>query len=163
MQSGESKQTSSWWCHLKVENERSWAPAKDVRVLILRLEIPDSSGNFQLEYSGEPAPLQWAFQGFKPLTPTIGPSDRVDLCSVTKNPDNAAGPHAFKLHPLYRSNSLQADWDGACRIAIIVQARALNAVSKPLRVELAWDGKWSDEVGQMKRHLTWSIKELERL
>ena len=40
----ETENTLSWWCNLLVENLRSWSPARDLRVQILSLATPDSSG-----------------------------------------------------------------------------------------------------------------------
>ncbi|HWN51971.1 MAG TPA: hypothetical protein VNO18_19510, partial [Xanthobacteraceae bacterium] len=31
------------WYHLCVENKRRWSPAKDVRLLLLKLEFPDGT------------------------------------------------------------------------------------------------------------------------
>jgi hypothetical protein len=36
---------------------------------------------------------------------------------------------------------------------IKVQAIADNAESKPLHIEIAWDGQWSEDTRQMQQHL----------
>ena len=154
---GVTETSLSWWCHLLVENLRPWSPAQDVRVQILRLESPDSSGQFRLDWAGEGIQLRWAHQGFKPTALAIGPADVVDLFSVQKA-SQLGGPMKFNLHPLFRSFDLRADWTEACKIAVVVQAKALVGESKPLRIEIAWDGKWSDEATDMKRHVTWSAQ-----
>ena len=124
---------------------------------ILSLAKPDSGGLFQVDWAGHGIPLCWSHQLYKPTTLTIPPSDEVDLFSVQKESD-LGGPHTFKLHPLFRSFNLQADWTEPCKIAIVVQAKSLDGDSPPLRLEISWDGKWSDDAAQMKRHLTWEVK-----
>jgi len=153
----ETENTSSWWCNLLVENLRSWSPARDVRVQILSLATPDSSGRFRPDWEGHGVPLSWSFQQFKAATLTIPPSDEVNLFSVQKA-SRLGGPHTFKLHPLFRSFDLQADWTEPCKIAVVVQAKSPDGDSLPLRLEVSWDGKWSDDAAQMKRHLTWVVK-----
>jgi hypothetical protein len=129
----------------------------DVRVQILSLSKPDSGGQFQLDWAGEDIPLCWSHQRYKPRALTIPPSDVVDLFSIQKE-SHLGGPHTFKLHPLFRSFALQADWTEPFSIAIVVQAKSTNGESAPMRVEISWDGNWSDNPGQMKRHLTWALE-----
>ena len=149
---GTQELTDSRWYHVRVENARRSSPATGVRVLILRLEEPDSAGFFQVKWAGE-APLNWSHQGFKPLTPTIGSPDEVDLCSVRRNPSNPGGPHVLELHPLFRSFSLNTQWSSPCKLAVLVQARSVEVDSNTLRVEISWDGQWSDDATQMRHHL----------
>lgn len=144
--------TLSRWCHIRVENARRWTPARDVRVLLQRLEEADSAGTFQVSWIGE-VPLAWSHQGFKSLALLIGGPEEADLCSVTKNATNPIGPHSLELHPLFRSFTLRAKWESACKFAVILQARGVEYDSNILRVEIAWDGKWSDDAAQMTRHL----------
>ena len=55
-------------------------------------------------------------------------------------------------------STFNADWTEPCKIAVVVQAKSLDGDSLPLRLEISWDGKWSDDAAQMKRHLTWVAK-----
>jgi hypothetical protein len=142
--------TLSRWCHIRVENRRRWAPVTDVRVLLQRLERADAAGQLQTSWMGE-VPLRWSHQSFKPPAIAIGRPEEADLISVTKNP--SSGPHILQLHPLFRSHSLQATWNSACKLAVTLQARGVEGDSNTLRVEIIWDGQWSDDAEQMKRQL----------
>jgi hypothetical protein len=137
----DTENTFSWWCHLLVENLRSWSPALDLRVRILSLATPDSRGQFQLDWAGHGIPLCWFHQQFKPASLTIPPSDVVDLFSVQKA-SRLGGPHTFKLHPLFRSFDLQADWTESCKITVVVQAKSLDGDSLLLRFGniVGWEG-----------------------
>jgi hypothetical protein len=39
------------------------------------------------------------------------------------------------------------------RLFLTLQARGVEAESNSLRLEISWDGKWSDAEAEMKRHL----------
>src|SRR5262245_32447925 len=103
---------------------------------------------FQIIWQGE-VPLVWSHQAFQPITQTFGPPYEADLCCVVKNANSPSGPHEFKLSPLFRSFRRRADWNSACKIAVLVQARATEGDSNALRVEIAWDGQWSDDSVEM--------------
>lgn len=150
-------ETLSWWCHLLVENERSWSPARELRVQLMSLATPDSRGDFQRDWFGEGIQLCWSHQQFKPATLTIPPTNVVDLFSIHKA-SPLEGRTTLKLHPLFRSLDLPADWIEPCKLAIVVQAKSLDGNSEPLHLEISWDGKWSDDAAKMKRHLTWVVK-----
>ena len=81
----------------------------------------------------------------------------MDLFSVQKA-SRLGGPHTFKLHPLFLSFDLQADWTEPCKITVVVQAKSLDGDSLPLRFGniVGWEG--SDDAAQMKRRLTWVVK-----
>jgi len=150
---GGTTHTYSRWYHICVENKRRWIPEKDVRVFLESVEEPNSSGAFQAVWLGD-VPLRWAHQTFKPFALTIGAPDIANLCSVTKNQANADGPHWLELHPLFAPFALKVRWEGACKLALTLQARSLAGDSRRLRVEICWDGEWADDAAQMKRHLT---------
>ena len=152
-QGGPKMETDSRWYHVRVENQRRWSPAREVRLLLLRYDEPDSVGQFQTTWTGA-IPLRWEHQEIKNLAPTIGPPDNGDLCSVTKLPASTGHPHRLELHPLIRAISIPAKWESPCRLAVTLQARSLEAGSSNLlRVEIAWDGQWHDDATQMSRHL----------
>jgi hypothetical protein len=103
--------TLSRWCHIVVENLRRWVPARDVRILLQRVEQGNAQGAFDVLWQGE-VPLQWSHQTMKPAAMTIGAPEFADLCSIFKDP---AGRHRLELHPLFRSYSLETEWEGACK------------------------------------------------
>ena len=59
----------------------------------------------------------------------------------------------LELHPLITPFALDARRTAACQLIVTLQARGVEADSKPLRVKIAWDGKWSDDADEMARHM----------
>jgi hypothetical protein len=146
---GAAIDTFSRWYHVRVENKRRWSPATDVRLLLLRLEQHDASGQYQTTWVGE-IPLQWSNPQITPLTPTIGPAYDCDLCSVLKHP---SGQHALSLHPIIQPFNLPTHWQTSNQVALTLQARCLETDSTTFRVEIAWNGQWADDTAQMAKHL----------
>jgi hypothetical protein len=142
-------ETFSRWYHLRVENERRWSPAKDVRLLLLRLEQRDAAEEYRTTWAGE-LPLRWSNQQITPLTPTIGPGYDCDLCSVLKHP---SGRHVLSLYPLIQPFNLPSSWQDEVRFILTLQARGIDAYSEVFRVEIAWNGKWADDTIEMAKHL----------
>jgi hypothetical protein len=146
---GAAIDTFSRWYHVRVANKRRWSPATDVRLLLLQLEQHDAAGQYQTTWVGE-IPLQWSNPQIMPLTPTIGPAYDCVLCSVLKHPTD---PHTLSLHPIIQPFNLPTRWQTPTQVALTLQARSLDSDSNMLRVEIAWDGKWADDTGQMAKHL----------
>jgi len=145
--------TQSRWCHVHVENtRRRFSPATDVQVFLLSVEEPDAAGTFQLRWAAEPVPLAWSHQKYKPATFRIGVPRQADLCSVVQHPTD--GTHFLLLAPLFQPFALPVRWETGCKLALTVQARGVEADSNKLRVEVAWNGEWSDDPRTMRRHLT---------
>jgi hypothetical protein len=151
--------TKSRWYHIRVENERRLSPATDVRLLLLKFEDLNAAGQFFVLWVGE-APLQWRHQQVKPLTPTIGPQEFSDLCSVVQK--SSSGSPGLALHPLIRGLDLTTKWHSSRTFAITLQARSIETDSNRLRVEIAWDGEWADDSDAMGRHLVIKTKSYPR-
>ena len=62
---------------------------------------------------------------------------------------------SLSLVPLFMPNNLRpyADWKGACRLILSLEARSNQIDSELVRIELCWDGIWADGEGEMKEHL----------
>ncbi len=151
-QSGEEDLRLSVYFHARVSNtRRRWAPAHHVQVFIIRQELPDASGSYQTVWASE-VPVEWDFQKVKPLQMTIGYAQDVPVCSIVKEKWVA-------IHPLIKPYSLIRRWREPFKTAITFVAKSEEVDSEPLRIEIAWDGHWSDDVNQLTRqHLT--VKEL---
>ena len=68
--------------HLRVSNERrKLSPAKDVRVMLLRVEEPGPGGALQITWTGE-MQMRWRNQQLYPLAREIGSEADCDLCTV---------------------------------------------------------------------------------
>jgi hypothetical protein len=129
---------------IKVENIRQWAPAKNVRVILTRLSKPAADGTFLPQaFSG---PLQLTWQWVFPQYPTVGPAEVCTFGSLIQG-------KRFTLSPYVTPNNFTGYLDPNQRMLIEVKAVADNGESKPLNIEIAWDGCWSDDARTMQSHL----------
>lgn len=148
---GNTRRGKGRWYHARVSNEHRWSPATQVQVFLLRVEDRDAAGEFKVTWLGE-IPIRWSHQEIKPLVRTIGHADDCDLCSVVED-------KWIEVHPLIVPHRFHARREGPCEIITTFQARGVEAYSNLLRVRIAWDGKWSDDAGEMSRHMV--VKEVD--
>jgi hypothetical protein len=146
---GKEIDTVGRWYRLRVENKRRWSPAKDVRMLLLRLEQPDAAGNYRTHWVGE-IPLVWTNQQVVPLTPTIGAPHECDFCSLVKHSN---GRHTLSLCPLIQPFNLPLSWQEGVRYRLTLQARGVESDSNVFRVEISWDSQWADDTIDMANQL----------
>jgi len=133
--------------HLGVRNERQSAPARNVRVVLTGLARPRADQSFaKLPLSG-PLQLQWQFANMSPQYPVIGPDHTCDLGHVEDD-------SGFSLATYVTPNNFQGAIRGNERMRVEIRALADNGESKPLFLEIAWNGQWSDDTVEMRRHLT---------
>jgi hypothetical protein len=71
------------------------------------------------------------------------------LCSVLKHP---SGRHTLSIHPLIQPFNLPSSWQDEVRFILTLQARGVDADSEVFRVEISWDGQWSDDTEEMAKH-----------
>jgi hypothetical protein len=143
------RQEPARYYHLLVSNARRWSPAKQVQVMLMRLEEPGPDGTLQPRWTGD-VPLRWRHQEVFPIARTIGSEASVDICNVT-------GDRSLHLLPVITPNNLNVVWRGACVVVVTVQARGAEGDSPPLRLRISWDGQWDAGAQEMQRHL--SIRE----
>jgi hypothetical protein len=91
--------------------------------------------------------LQWQFAIASPQLPTIGPYHTCDLGHVE-------GDSGFSLAVYVMPHNFQGAIRRNERMRVEIRALADNGESKPLLLEIAWDGQWSDDTVEMRRHLT---------
>jgi len=142
--------------HIHVRNTRQWSPAKNVRIVVQSLMRKGADGTFFPEYLILPLQLCWVFPNSHELLPTIGPEDRCDLGWLEQTPPPSAGPKTieqFKLSTYITPNNFRGFVRANESIRVIVIALSENAESKPLLVEISWDGVWSPDREEMERHL----------
>lgn len=142
---GTQRETVGRWYHGRVKNGRRWSPAAEVQVFLLRVEEPDATDEYKLTWDGE-MPIRWAHQEIHPLARTIGYAADCDLCSVIKDKWVA-------LHPLIEPLQLTVRHRGACNLIATFQARGVQGDSNKLRLQIAWNGNWSDDSEEMARHM----------
>lgn len=132
--------------HLQVSNSRRWSPAHEVQVVLLRLEEPAPQGGWKVEWTGA-IPLGWRHQQLYSTSRTVGALADVDLCSVIKN-------KWLALHPLITPFNLKVQRREPCVLCLTIQAQSSECDSRPIRVKVAWDGKWHDGAQEMIGHLS---------
>jgi hypothetical protein len=142
---GNTHLVPSRWYHIDVDNRRrALAPAAGVQVFLQRLEVFDAAvGQYRVSWFGE-MPLRWKTQEVKPIALTIGRPDGCDLFSISKD-----DPPVLELKPLTLVFALQIRWREACRLRLTLQARGVEADSNVLRIEISWNGRWSDDPTQL--------------
>src|SRR6267143_1148957 len=98
--------------HVAVGNGRRWAPARNVRVFLRRLERPGPDGNWQPAMASTLIPLTWQFPQFVPESvTTVGPDRLCDFGAVTKQ-----GVPLFRLTPEFEPNNFRGTLVGGERL-----------------------------------------------
>ena len=137
--------------HLIVTNDRKWSPAQNVRVLLTKILQPAADGSWVDRSFSGPLQLTWQFPQFHVRFPFIGPDDVSDLGYIPKG-------QKFSLSPYVVPNNFNGFVEGNQSIRVEIIAVADNGQSRPILIEIAWNGNWSDEAGEMSRHLV--VKEV---
>jgi hypothetical protein len=151
-----ANQTQAYFFHLKIRNRRLWSPAKDVRVLLERIARRGPDGSFFAEALVYPLPLAWTPSELGDFQRTITDTETCDLGFLDQNADR------FRLSTLIIPNKLQGWVRAGEAIHIRIVASGQNATSsKPLFLEIAWDGVWTTDRDEMQKHLV--VKEITAL
>jgi hypothetical protein len=142
-------QTSGFWYFVRVENSTRWNPVTDVYIFLLAVEQENAAGELTPVWSGRQA-LHWR-QDDSLQPKKIGYSSESDLCHILENPSQV------KLGLLVANQMSPEIFTDKFRIAVTLQARGVEADSKPLRIKISWDGKWSADKDEMKKlHLVFN-------
>jgi hypothetical protein len=111
----------------------------------MSLEITGPNQRPQIAGVG-PLPLAWKFAQLHPLARTVGDDAIADLFFVLEGK-----PLEFIL-PLV-PNNFPYKQDPPFKLWVTVQARAIEGNSKPLRLEIAWNGRWDLGEVEMRQNL----------
>lgn len=141
----------SRYYHLRVWNERRASPAHNVRVVIKSLYRPKADGIMSQTTLSGPLQLAWQFQGSNPQFQTIGAESTCDLGYLRK------GEH-FQLSALFRNISFDPTVKEGQKLIVGLIALSDEGESNELKLEIAWDGIWSDDSDEIVNHLV--IKQL---
>ena len=149
---GSVRDTAGRWYHVTVTNSRRWSPANGTEVYLTQVQNQDAAGRFVNSWVGN-IPLRWrdgAALGKSALI--LGPSAEADLCYAIR----AVEPERTKwveLCPLMTPSNLPIRYSESFIIIVTLQARSVESDSNVLQVQIAWDGKWSEDDGEMAKHL----------
>ncbi|MBZ5698972.1 MAG: hypothetical protein LAN18_10555 [Acidobacteriia bacterium] len=138
--------------HLCVTNERSWSPARDLSVHLMRIDQPGPDDKFQIKWSGD-VPICCRDQQIYPLKQTIGSPIEYDICCVGKN------PCVLRILPIIAPNNLTTQWTGPVKINLLLQVKCSENSSARASVQISWDGTWDDGDAEMKKHFKIKVSE----
>ena len=136
----------SRYYHLRVFNERRVAPAHNVRVVIQNIYRPKADGTMCLSPLSGQIQLAWQYQASNPQFQTIGAESSCDLGHLRQN-------ESFKLSALYKSISFDDTVKAGEKIVLDLLALSNETESDIFRIEISWDGQWSDDSDEMVNHL----------
>jgi len=146
----------TYFFHLKVRNRRLWSPAKDVRVLLERIARRGPDGSFFAEPLVYPLPLAWTPSELGDFQRTIADTETCDLGFLDQKPE------AFRLSVIIAPGNFKGYVLADSAIHVRIVASGQNATSsKPLFLEIAWDGHWIADREEMRKHLV--VKEIDAL
>jgi len=133
--------------HLRVINPRRNSPAHNVRVVLTGVGRPSADGQLVPQRLSGPIQLGWQHQYARPQFQTIGPQSICDLGYVVEG----GNFHISTLFP--PPNNVDGVVRPGEKVQLEIVAVADEVESKPLRVEIAWNGKWSEDCGTMAGNL----------
>jgi hypothetical protein len=151
-----TNQTHAYFFHLKIRNRRLWSPAKDVRVLLERIARRRPDGSFFVEPLVYALPMTWTPSEMGEVQRTVAETEMCDLGSLDENSDR------FILSAFIRPSNFKG-WvlrNDAIHIRIVASGQNATS-SKPLSLEIAWDGVWPADDEEIQKHLV--IKEIAAL
>lgn len=136
--------------HLLVINTRR-APAHNVQVFLTKIFRSAADGSLVDRSFSGPLQLTWQFPENNPQSLLIGPKRVCDLGRIIRG-------QPFELMLYFTPNSFDKNVAANQKIQVELLAVAGNGESKPTRIEIAWDGNWSDDTIEMSRNLV--VKEI---
>lgn len=137
--------------HLRVLNNRSWAPAHGVRVLFVGLLRRDQSGIFHREPINVRQQLTWAPAEFSGITPVIIRDHVLDLGCLTQD--------GFRITTYATPNNFRGTVGAHEAIRVELQIVADDYYSDRVYVyEIAWDGVWAADLSVLAQHV--SVQEI---
>jgi hypothetical protein len=92
----------------------------------------------------------------------IGPEVDFTLCAVYReDPQHRA--QYFMLHPVVKATDMPFYFDQPFKIALVLQAQSIETEPNLLRVEIIWNGQWSDDTERMSRNLDFDHRSVTTL
>lgn len=141
----------SRYYHLRVWNERRASPAQNVRVVIKALYRPSADGTMSQTPLSGPLQLAWQFQGSNPQFQTIGAESTCDLGFLRRG-------EPFILSTLFRHISFDPAVQQRQKAIVVLVALSDEGESNELKLEIAWDGVWSEDSDEIVKHMV--VKQL---
>lgn len=134
-----------YYYHLRISNDRKGTIAKNVRVLISSIEWGPQNGRREKLVSFD-TQLEWKNSARVPQFLSIGPDA---LCDLGYLPQVGGFRFAVPLKPNNFPDAIGPNESAKLEI----MAAADNAQSRPIIVEILWDGEWPKNKEDAKNHL----------
>jgi hypothetical protein len=132
---------------LRVTNGRSWAPARNTRVVLRSVHKPAANGALvPFPVSG---PLQLTWQWLVPQYPTLGAGE--ETCTFAHLIQGEPRLAISVYNPV--PNNFPGFLGANERMVIEVAAVCDVAESPPLFLEISWNGRWSDDTSEMRTNV----------
>lgn len=144
-------QTVSRWYHVRVTNNRRMSRARDTQACLIAIELPNAAGGDVRQPTGS-IPLKVKLEGVVRPGRIVGPAVEWDLCSVFKEMQAGAQNPFVQLHPIIAPTNIPTQMQGPFSMVLVLQAQSVEVDSRVLRLQLVWDGVWSDDTDQMSNH-----------
>jgi len=144
----EQIETVSRWYHVQVRNKRRFARARDAQVCLVAVEEQNAAGEYVPRTTGA-IPLAPRHAGVAAPSRVLGSPIQWDLCALYR--DLGEGP-VFRLTTVIAPADITVVSRQAFKMVVHLQARTIEVDTKVLRLELSWNGKWSDDTSEMKNH-----------
>lgn len=139
--------------HLEVINPKK-LQAKNVIVLLNRIE-EEWQGGKRVLWNGE-VPLRWIYtEAYQKLWWDILDSHKCDLITI--------GEDGLSIMTLFKPTDFKGTWRDACSLFLTVVAKSDETVSKPMVVHIIWDGRFQDNIEEMRDHLKIELEEFKAI
>jgi hypothetical protein len=137
--------------HIRVQNVVRWPAAKDVRLFLTRIDDLDQEGSRTRTWQVD-LPMSAKNEDLFPARKIVGPPLDFEVISV----DCEGWMH---LHTLFNNFQTPQHLRAPVRRRLFFEARCDEQVSRPIGLEVQWDGKWFEDWNELKQHLL--VKQVE--
>lgn len=138
--------SSSRYYHMRVTNERRAVKANNVRVVLTEVSRSSADQSIRPNVLSGPIQLEWQHGHSLPQFPALGPPLNCVLGRIVKG-------QAFRLLTLFDVSYLNLTASKDKKLIIEAIALSDETESNSVRVEIDWDGDWSDDTTEMSKHL----------
>jgi hypothetical protein len=135
----------AWYYLISVANSRRSSPAPNTRLLLTGVWKKDPTGSWYERVFSGPIQVLWRWQHVSPQFPTIGPETLATFGWLRED-------ELFRLQLYLYPNNLQESIPADEPTQLVFRAVSDTAESKPLTVEVAWDGIWVEARDQIANH-----------
>jgi len=135
------------WFHLTVENKRTWATARNVRVVLRQVFRKDASGLFKQD-SSHNNQLTWAPAYAHDTAPNITKDDDLDLGYISKN----SKKFTMSFYGVRELSKATLEPKESMIIGLAIRADNFDAKDMCF-FRIDWNGIWEDDDSKIQKNL----------